>query len=197
MLAASAILLYESSFGWVLVAGLAVGGLLVELSKFLLSRAPDVSIVNLTGQGAKTAVLAFVVLFVHSLAEGLAMGAGLAVSPSVGIVVLFSMAVQNIPEGIAMGAVTVPRGVPLLRAVWLAIASSLPQMIAFPAWYLFSGAPPFLPFGFGLAAGAMVWLVWRDLVPEAKPMGTKSMWIGVVSAIIVILIGAVVISATK
>src|SRR5262245_26365358 len=50
-------------------------------------------------QAERTALLAFGVLFVHSLPEGLALGSALAAQGSVATLVAVAIAVQNIPEG--------------------------------------------------------------------------------------------------
>ncbi len=54
------------------------------------------------------------------------------------------------------------------KLVWWAIFSSLPQPIgAVIAFYFVRIAREFLPFGFGFAAGAMVFLVLTEFIPEA------------------------------
>jgi len=56
--------------------------------------------------------------------------------------------------------------------VWWAIFSSLPQPIgAVIAFYFVRLARQFLPFGFGLAAGAMIYLVLTEFIPEAIEIG--------------------------
>jgi len=56
--------------------------------------------------------------------------------------------------------------------VWWAVFSSLPQPIgAVIAYYFVTLAREFLPFGFGFAAGAMIYLVATEFVPEALEYG--------------------------
>jgi ZIP family zinc transporter len=56
--------------------------------------------------------------------------------------------------------------------VWWAVFSSLPQPIgAVLAYGFVTLAEQFLPFGFGFAAGAMVYLVATEFVPEALETG--------------------------
>lgn len=192
MLAASYLLVQEAPSSAGLLWGVLAGVFLVEAAQRMLARFPHLGIASLHGSGGRAALLAFVVLSVHSLAEGVAIGAGLAASAEVGLVVLVAMALQNIPEGLAMGALLVPRGVRLGRAAWLAVATSLPQLVAIPTWYLVRGEPPFLPFGLGFAAGAMAWLVLRDLVPDAKGSGLRGGVIAVLAGVAVLVLARLI-----
>ena len=62
----------------------------------------------------------------------------------------------------------VPRGAsPRTAAAW-SVFSSLPQpLMAVPAFLFVEAFSEFLPIGLGFAAGAMLWLVVADLIPEA------------------------------
>jgi len=58
------------------------------------------------------------------------------------------------------------------RMVGAAVFSSLPQPIgAVIAFVFVTWAESFLPFGFGFAAGAMVYLVLTEFIPEALETG--------------------------
>ena len=61
-----------------------------------------------------------------------------------------------------------PRGVSVGRAAAWSVFSSLPQpLMAVPAFLFVETFEPLLAVGLGFAAGAMVWMVAADLVPEA------------------------------
>jgi ZIP family zinc transporter len=63
-------------------------------------------------------------------------------------------------------------GVPNWRLVWWSVFSSLPQPIGAVLAYAFVRvARQFLPVGFGFAAGAMIYLVLTEFVPEALEAG--------------------------
>jgi ZIP family zinc transporter len=56
--------------------------------------------------------------------------------------------------------------------VWWAVFSSLPQPIgAVIAFAFVRLARELLPFGFGFAAGAMIYLVLSEFIPEALDLG--------------------------
>jgi zinc transporter ZupT len=68
-----------------------------------------------------------------------------------------------------------------MKAIWWSIFSSLPQpLMAIPAFLFVETFREYLPFGLGFAAGAMIWMVFADLVPEAlekcKPH-TIGLWV--------------------
>jgi ZIP family zinc transporter len=76
--------------------------------------------------------------------------------------------VHNIPEGLAISLVLVPRGLRVRSAAAWSVFSSLPQPLIAPFAFLFvESFRPVLPAGLGFAAGAMLWMVWRELLPEA------------------------------
>jgi zinc transporter ZupT len=67
----------------------------------------------------------------------------------------------------------VPRGASVSSAAAWSIVSSLPQpLIAVPAFLFVESFGAVLPAGLGFAAGAMVWMVLSELLPEARDEGS-------------------------
>ena len=171
MLAASHGLVAEGSAigSWRTLAGMASGLVLVVLAGRWLDRhhTPDVS--DLQGADAKKALMIVGVMTIHSFAEGVGVGVSYGGGEALGIFITAAIAVHNIPEGLAIALVLVPRGVPVWQAAGWAIFSSLPQpLMAIPAYLFVSAFEPFLPIGLGLAAGAMIWMVFAELLPDAN-----------------------------
>lgn len=126
-------------------------------------------IANLKGLDASKALLIVGVMTVHSFAEGVAVGVSFAGDGALAKFISTAIAVHNIPEGLAIALVLVPRGTPVWQAALWSIFTSLPQpLMAVPSYLFIEAFQPLLPMGFGLAAGAMIWLVFSELVPEAN-----------------------------
>ena len=103
------------------------------------------------------------VMTAHSFAEVVGVGVSLATF------ITAAIAVHNIPEGLAISLVLVPRGVPVWQAALWSIFTSLPQpLMAVPSYLAVTAFEPFLPIGFGIAAGAMIWMVFAELTPEKR-----------------------------
>lgn len=73
----------------------------------------------------------------HSFAEGVAIGSSFCSSskPHLGFLTSLSLAIHNIPEGIAISLVLIPSGVsPSAAALW-SIISSIPQPIMYVLFF--------------------------------------------------------------
>jgi zinc transporter, ZIP family len=170
MLGASAGLLYEG-FRYGIertAAGALVGALFILVSQRLIGSHENLHLGSLRGADAMKALLIVAIMTLHSFAEGVGVGVSFGVNQSLGILIGLAIAVHNIPEGLAISLVLVPRGTSPRNAAAWSIFSSLPQpLMAVPAFLFVETFAGFLPVGLGFAAGAMIWLVLADLLPEA------------------------------
>ncbi|MFC6721852.1 ZIP family metal transporter [Halobacteriaceae archaeon SHR40] len=130
-------------------------------------------------------VLILGILTVHSFPEGIAVGVSFAdlgleggtqilgfTVPILAIFMTIAISIHNIPEGTAISIPLKSMGVPEWKMVWWAVFSSLPQPIgAVIAFAFVRVARQFLPYGFGFAAGAMIYLVLSEFIPEALDIG--------------------------
>ena len=122
----------------------------------------------LRGAGARRVLLVLVVMTVHSFAEGVAVGVSFGGGAALATAITVAIAVHNIPEGLAISAVLRAQGASVLACAGWSILSSLPQpVMAVPAYLFVRHFAALLPYGLGFAAGAMVFLVLEELLPEA------------------------------
>jgi ZIP family zinc transporter len=113
-------------------------------------------------------MLIVVIMTIHSFAEGVAVGVSFGGAATLGLLITIAIAVHNIPEGLAISAVLRPRGVSVARCAAWSVFSSLPQpLMAVPAFLFVEAFRKALPYGIGFAAGAMVFMVLEELLPEA------------------------------
>ena len=149
----------------------AAGGLLGVLFMLWTQRAlagRDLHFGPATGESARRMALMVIVMTVHSFSEGVAIGASFAGGLALASLVTAAIAVHNVPEGLAISAVLRPRGTSLAACAGWSVLSSLPQpLMAVPAFLFVEAFRPALPYGIGFAAGAMLLMVFVELLPEA------------------------------
>ena len=129
---------------------------------------------------ARTAILVFAVLFVHSLPEGFAIGTAYGSSTEgLGLFIVIAIAVQNIPEGTSVAIPMTYAGSSTTRQFWAAVGTSVPQPVgALAAYALVEEITALLPVSFGFAAGAMLALVGLELLPAAVRSDGMQAWGG-------------------
>ena len=135
----------------------------------------------------KKLVLILGVLTVHSFPEGIAVGVSFAdlgleggaevlgfTVPLLAVFMTIAISIHNIPEGTAISIPLQSMNVSEWKMVWWAVFSSLPQPLgAVIAFGFVSYAREFLPYGFGFAAGAMIYLVLTEFITEALDIGAR------------------------
>lgn len=169
MLSASGALLIEGAIRgvWRTAAGAAVGAVFIWGTHRALG-GHELHLGALRGADALKGVLIIGVMTLHSFAEGVGIGVSYGGGAELGIFITIAIAIHNIPEGLAISLVLVPRGTPVRAAAGWSIFSSLPQpLLAVPAFLFVDTFTSILPVGLGFAAGAMVWMVVGELLPEA------------------------------
>jgi zinc transporter ZupT len=152
------------------LGGVLMGVVFILVTHRLLDNYDEEELVfgAIKGESARPMLLMMIVMTVHSFSEGVAVGVSFGGGVTLATVITVAIAVHNIPEGVAITAVMRPRGVPVWKCAWWSVVSSLPQpLMAVPAFLFVEAFRPGLPWGLGFAAGAMVFMVLEELLPEA------------------------------
>lgn len=135
-------------------------------------------------EGMKTSwqrtTLLVLAIVLHHIPEGLAVGiafgaaaAGLPAATLSGAVALtLAMGMQNLPEGMAVAMPLRREGFSTRRSFWLGQLSGMVEPLAGvigAAAVIFW--TPILPYAMGFAAGAMMFVVIEELIPESQRRG--------------------------
>tara|TARA_R110001583_G_scaffold184037_2_gene343020 strand:- start:1121 stop:2011 length:891 start_codon:yes stop_codon:yes gene_type:complete len=143
--------------------GLAVGAaLLLAMDRMLPhTHSPD-------GSKSATAVWLFVfAIAVHNIPEGLAIGVASGTASS-GNAVATGISLQNVPEGLIVAIALATAGYSRLLAFAVAALSGLIEPIAAVTGSLMvTASSALLPWGLAGAAGAMLFVVSHEIIPES------------------------------
>ena len=125
----------------------------------------------------KRSVLLVLAITLHNIPEGLAVGVAfgaLAHNPDVGslmgaIVLAIGIGLQNFPEGAAVSIPLRREGFSRLKAFNYGQLSGIVEPIAgVIGAYLVLSITPILPYALSFAAGAMIFVVVEELIPESQ-----------------------------
>lgn len=149
--------------------GVIAGVTLISLSRKWLDKRKTPGVGDLAKADLLKVIVIIGVMTIHSFAEGIAVGLSFGGDNlSFGSMISIVIALHNVPEGLAIGLVLIPKGVKIWKAGLWSVFSSLPQpLMAVPAFLMVLAFEPFLPFGLGLAAGAMIWMIGAEVLPDA------------------------------
>ncbi|MQA76398.1 MAG: ZIP family metal transporter [Solirubrobacterales bacterium] len=133
----------------------------------------------------RQATLLLSALTIHNLPEGLAVGVAFAAGGTeLGIPIALAIGIQNVPEGFAAAAPLLRTGIGIGAAMGVAALTGVvePPMaaLAFASLELFSAI---LPLGLAFAAGAMLYVIVDELIPESHSHGNER------SASVALLVG--------
>jgi len=184
-LLAPAIEMAEAAGGvpaWVpAVTGFLLGGAFLWLVDKLLPHLHNIGQPSESTDGPastwRRSILLVVAITLHNIPEGLAVGvafgAAAAGYPSAtvatGIALALGIGIQNFPEGAAVSVPLRREGMSRLKSFWYGQLSGLVEPIAGVLGALAVIAMrPLLPYALAFAAGAMIFVVVEELIPESQ-----------------------------
>lgn len=157
--------IYSAMLGVLL--GMAIIGLLdVKFPHRHFSMVGDGIVKN--NKHLKTGILLSIGIALHNLPEGVAIGAGFMVSFQVGLLLAILIAIHNLPEGMAVAAAMCVGGVSSKKVIVITALAGVPMGIgAFIGAALGGVSVWALSVSLGFAAGAMLYIVFDELIPDA------------------------------
>jgi zinc transporter, ZIP family len=179
---------------WPAVIGLAVGGLftfaLDQTLPHLHPEFPEEAHQEGPQASWRRAVLLMVAITIHNFPEGLAVGVAFgAGNPGAAIALAIGIGLQNIPEGLAIALPLRREGMSRFRAFWYGQLSATVEPVAgVIGCALVLVATPILPYAMAFAAGAMLYVVVEELLPETTRQGnTDVATLGFISGFIIMM----------
>ncbi len=167
-----------SSLGtvWEVVLGVLFGALLLQ---FIISLIPqtnhvdpfsDANPIHQIGTGAYIIVIG---LTLHNIPEGFAVGVSYAnqADSSLGSIIALAIGIQNAPEGLIIALFFAKHFSKMAVIGIVALTAIIEPISALVGYYLVNVVNPLLPVSLSVAAGAMLYLVYRELIPESHGDG--------------------------
>ncbi|WP_148715478.1 ZIP family metal transporter [Chitinolyticbacter meiyuanensis] len=154
--------------------GILCGGALLLLIDRLVPH--EHFIKGLEGPAARTLRRTWLFVFaimLHNLPEGLAIGVAYAgTDPVHASALAIGIAIQDVPEGLVVAAALLAVGYPRLKSVGIGMASGLIEPVgAVLGAALVSLSAALLPWSLGFAAGAMLFVISHEIIPESHRKG--------------------------
>ncbi|ALC90427.1 dihydroorotate dehydrogenase [Bacillus sp. FJAT-18017] len=173
MLAASAFSLIpealKASNLWILGFGLLAGTFLLNLlDQFFCKLDFDNSRLNITI--SKSTFVVLCAMTVHNIPEGLSVGVSYGSdNASLGGLIAFAIGLQNAPEGFLVALYLIKEKISKWWALLIATGTGLVEFLSSLIGYgLASKIDGIVPFGLSIAAGAMLFIIYKELIPESQ-----------------------------
>ncbi|WP_227817263.1 ZIP family metal transporter [Nitrogeniibacter aestuarii] len=167
------------SSGGVVVAGILLGaGALLLTDHFMPHEHVENALVDNRSQADMARVWLFVAaIALHNVPEGLAIGVGFAQDEiGKGAALAGGIAIQDIPEGLVVAAALVSAGYGRVFAFVVAALTGLAEPVAAVMGASVVGVfVSILPWALAFAAGAMLFVVSHEIIPESQRRGNASL----------------------
>lgn len=193
--------LEEGGIGWVPAAGgFAFGGLFLMLLDILM---PHLHLGEARAEGMHTSfrrtTLLILAVTLHNIPEGMAVGLSFAMAAqhpedvslyAAAFALAIGIGIQNFPEGAAISLPLRQEGMRPVKAFIFGSLSGIVELIfGVGITMIASFISPFMPWFLAFAAGAMIYVVAEELIPEANQGGHSNMGtIGVMAGFLIMMI---------
>ena len=158
---------------WVVAAGMLFGALFLHLADNKLPHIHFKDELNVHTDSLQKIWLFIFAITIHNFPEGMSVGVSFGSGDlNKGLVLAIAIALQNIPEGLAVALPLVAIGYNRWTAVGIATLTGLVEpvggLLGITMVSVFSSV---LPFAMGFAAGAMLFVISEEIIPETHSKG--------------------------
>ena len=124
----------------------------------------------------------------HNIPEGLAMGAAGQHDAALGVTIAIMIALHNVPEGMAIAAPLISGGLSKLKTIVLLLLTGATTVIGAVAGVIIGGISDMtLALSFSIAGGAMLYVVFGEILPHS--IATDKDRVPAVFALVGIVVG--------
>jgi zinc transporter, ZIP family len=121
------------------------------------------------------ALLIIAAITLHNIPEGLSVGVSYASqTEDTGNLIAMAIGFQNAPEGLLVALFLVNQKISKFKAFLLATLTGAIEIVtSFMGFYLTSFVQGLVPYGLSFAAGAMLFIIYKELIPESHGDGNE------------------------
>ena len=158
---------------WAVAAGMLFGAFFLHLADNKLPHIHFKNDLNAHTDSLQKIWLFIFAITIHNFPEGMSVGVSFGTGDlHNGMVLAIAIALQNIPEGLAVALPLVALGYNKWTAVGIATLTGLVEPVGgLLGITMVSVFSPLLPFAMGFAAGAMLFVISEEIIPETHANG--------------------------
>jgi len=176
---------------WVAVAGIIIGAITLHLvDRFIPHFHPALGMEGPSSRLSRVWLFALAIT-IHNFPEGLAVGVSFGSGDvAAGLVVALAIGLQNMPEGLAVALPLLREGYSRRRSLWYGTLTGLVEPVGgLLGVALVSIFNSILPWALAFAAGAMLFVVSDEIIPESHRKGfERQATFGLVAGFIVMML---------
>jgi ZIP family zinc transporter len=160
---------------WVAVLGLLLGAVVLHvIDRFIPHFSPAFGVEGPPSRLSRVWLFVLAIT-IHNFPEGLAVGVSFGSGDvGAGFVIATAIGLQNMPEGLAVAVPLVREGYSRRRALWYGTLTGLVEPLGgLLGAAIVAVSRPLLPWGLAFAAGAMLFVIADEMIPESHRKGYK------------------------
>ncbi|MEN2768852.1 ZIP family metal transporter [Ornithinibacillus xuwenensis] len=158
----------------IMVIGILIGTLTLTLLESLIPHI-DLDHSRRSTDHSGVIVLFLIAMSLHNLPEGLSVGiTNVTDNQNIGTLVSFAIGLQNVPDGFLVALFLITQNVGRIKAILIASVTGIIEMCAGFIGVYFGGTFEYIvPYGLAFAAGSLLFVVYKELIPESHGDGNE------------------------
>ncbi|MEM2088168.1 MAG: ZIP family metal transporter [Thermoproteota archaeon] len=175
------------------IIGVLAGALAISMADRLLPHMHRIIGVEGSHKSRLRAIWLFVIaITLHNMPEGLSVGIGFGSGNiSKAVILMMAIGLQNMPEGlsVAFSLLGETHGEKRLKAFLISVLSGVIEIPLCILGVLFAGLAMIVPYAMGFAAGAMIFVISDEIIPETHRLGHERVSsYGLITGLLIMLV---------